>query len=210
MVCIIVLPPTFFLPREKKRKRVTVRNRVRKNNDGAVLRTFLCISAVYQKRIHTFAEPSRLQACHLQTSYKKLTESRRTRTMESRKELAAEKKRCGSHNCTQSVLCTYCDLTGLDEETIKHAGNCFAAGMGNGEGTCGSIVGAGIVYGLAVRDRAKAVKGMRQIMEKFQERNGATRCKLLKGVGTGVVLRECPMCVSDASEFLEELLEKEA
>lgn len=40
--------------------------------------------------------------------------------------------------------------------------------------------------------------------------NGATRCKLLKGVGTGVVLRECPMCVSDASEFLEELLEKEA
>lgn len=121
--------------------------------------------------------------------------------MESRKELAAEKKRCGSHNCTQSVLCTYCDLTGLDEETIKHAGNCFAAGMGNGEGTCGSIVGAGIVYGLAVRDRAKAVKGMRQIMEKFQERNGATRCKLLKGVGTGVVLRACPMCVSDASEF---------
>lgn len=113
--------------------------------------------------------------------------------MESRKELAAEKKRCGSHNCTQSVLCTYCDLTGLDEETIKHAGNCFAAGMGNGEGTCGFIVGAGIVYGLAVRDRAKAVKGMRQIMEKFQERNGATRCKLLKGVGTGVVLRECPM-----------------
>ena len=49
--------------------------------------------------------------------------------MESRKELAAEKKRCGSHNCTQSVLCTYCDLTGLDKETIKHAGNCFAAGM---------------------------------------------------------------------------------
>ena len=92
--------------------------------------------------------------------------------MESRKELAAEKKRCGSHNCTQSVLCTYCDLTGLDEETIKHAGNCFAAGMGNGEGTCGSIVGAGIVYGLIVRDRAKAVKGMRQIMEKFQGRNG--------------------------------------
>ena len=70
MVCIIVLPPTFFLPREKKRKGVTVRNRVRKNNDGAVLRTFLCISAVYQKRIHTFAEPSQLQACRLQANYK--------------------------------------------------------------------------------------------------------------------------------------------
>lgn len=126
--------------------------------------------------------------------------------MESRKELAAEKKRCGSHNCTQAILCTYHDYTGLDEEIIKHVGNSFAAGMGNMEGTCGAIVGAGIVYGLAARDKAKSVRGMREIMEKFQERNGATQCKQLKGVGTGKVLRECPMCVADASEFLEELL----
>lgn len=129
--------------------------------------------------------------------------------MESRKDLAAEKKRCGSHNCTQAILCTYHDYTGLDEEIIKHVGNSFAAGMGNMEGTCGAIVGAGIVYGLAARDKAKSVRGMREIMEKFQERNGATQCKQLKGVGTGKVLRECPMCVADASEFLEELLSKE-
>lgn len=129
--------------------------------------------------------------------------------MESRKELAADKKRCGSHNCTQAILCTYHDYTGLDEEIIKHVGNSFAAGMGNMEGTCGAIVGAGIVYGLAARDKAKSVRGMREIMEKFQERNGATQCKQLKGVGTGKVLRECPMCVADASEFLEELLSKD-
>ena len=129
--------------------------------------------------------------------------------MESRKELAAEKKRCGSHNCTQAILCTYHDYTGLDEEIIKHVGNSFAAGMGNMEGTCGAIVGAGIVYGLATKDKAKSVRGMREIMEKFQERNGATQCKQLKGVGTGKVLRECPMCVADASEFLEELLSKD-
>lgn len=129
--------------------------------------------------------------------------------MESRKEQAAEKKRCGSHNCTQAILCTYHDYTGLDEEIIKHVGNSFAAGMGNMEGTCGAIVGAGIVYGLAARDKAKSVRGMREIMEKFQERNGATQCKQLKGVGTGKVLRECPMCVTDASEFLEELLSKD-
>ena len=58
-------------------------------------------------------------------------------TMETRKEIAAEKKRCGSHNCTQAVLCTYHDFTGMDEETIKNAGNAFAAGMGNMEGTGG-------------------------------------------------------------------------
>lgn len=129
--------------------------------------------------------------------------------METRKEIAAEKKRCGSHNCTQAVLCTYHDFTGMEEETIKNAGNAFAAGMGNMDGTCGALVGAGIVLGLATKDKAKSIKGMRQIMDKFKQRNGATQCKLLKGVGTGKVLRECPLCVADASEFLEEILEKE-
>jgi bacterioferritin-associated ferredoxin len=47
---------------------------------------------------------------------------------------------------------------------------------------------------------------MRQIMTQFQQRNGATQCKMLKGVGTGVVLRQCTDCVADAAEFLEEQL----
>lgn len=126
--------------------------------------------------------------------------------MESRKDKAAEMKRCGSHNCAQAVLCTYCDYTGLDEDTIKQLGNGFAAGMGNMEGTCGALVGAGMVFGLATRDKAKSVKGMRYMMEAFQQRNGATQCKRLKGVETGEVLRECPLCVADASEFLENVL----
>ena len=53
--------------------------------------------------------------------------------METRKDIAAEKKRCGSHNCTQAVLCTYHDFAGMEEETIKNVGNAFAAGMGNME-----------------------------------------------------------------------------
>jgi C_GCAxxG_C_C family probable redox protein len=83
----------------------------------------------------------------------------------------------------------------------------FGGGMGNMEGTCGALVGAGLVLGLANKDKAKSMKQMRQIMYKFQERNGATQCKLLKGVGTKVVLRECPICVSDAAEFLEEQID---
>ena len=78
--------------------------------------------------------------------------------------------------------------------------------MGTMEGTCGALVGAGIVLGLATKDRAAARKGMRQVMTQFQQRNGATQCKLLKGVGTGVVLRECTGCVADAAELLEEQL----
>ena len=108
--------------------------------------------------------------------------------METRKEIAAEKKRCGSHNCTQAVVCTYYDYTGIDEDTLKNVGNAFAAGMGNMEGTCGALVGAGVVLGLATKDKAKSIKTMRQIMTQFQQRNGATQCRLLKGVGTGKVL----------------------
>lgn len=126
--------------------------------------------------------------------------------METRKFDAAEKKRCGSHNCAQAVLCSYCDLTGFDEETSRNMTTAFAAGMGNMEGTCGAIVGAGIALSLITKDKAKAMKGMREIMTRFEERNKATQCKLLKGVETKQVLRECPDCVADAAEFLEDII----
>ena len=126
--------------------------------------------------------------------------------METRKQIASEKLQCGTHNCAQAIVSTYADLIGLDETTAKNIANAFGGGMGNMEGTCGALVGAGIVLGLATKDRAKSRTGMRQIMIQFQERNGATQCKQLKGVGTGVVLRECTGCVADAAELLEQQL----
>ena len=126
--------------------------------------------------------------------------------METRKHLAAEKKRCNSHNCAQAVVCTYCDLVGLHEQTALDIAGSFGTGMGNMEGTCGALVGAGMVLGLATKDRNVSRARMKEIMTKFQQHNGAIRCKELKGVGTGKVLRDCPDCVADASEFLEEYL----
>jgi len=127
--------------------------------------------------------------------------------MESRKMLAAEKKRCNSHNCAQSVVCTYCNLVGLPEQAALDIAGAYGTGMGNMEGTCGALVGAGMIVGLLTKDRNLSRSRMKQIMEKFHERNGATQCKLLKGIGTGKTLRDCPDCVADASEFLEEILE---
>ena len=129
--------------------------------------------------------------------------------METRRHLAAEKKRCGSHNCAQAILCTYADIVGIDEETARNIANSFGAGMGNMEGTCGALVGAGITLGMATKDRAKSMKGMKQMMTKFRQRNSATQCKQLKGIGTKMVLRECPDCVADAAEFLEELIDEQ-
>ena len=121
-----------------------------------------------------------------------------------RKFEAAEKKKSGKYNCAQAVICTYCDKMDVDEEKACLMGSAFGVGMGNMEGTCGVLVGAGIVLGVCVKDRAKAMKSMRNIMEKFQKRNGAIQCKILKGVETKKVLRECADCVADAAEFLEE------
>jgi C_GCAxxG_C_C family probable redox protein len=149
--------------------------------------------------------------------------------METRKHIAAEKKRCNSHNCAQAILHTYADVAGISEDEAMSIAGAFGGGMGNMEGTCGALVGSGLVLGLVNKDKVKSMKQMRQIMTKFQERNGATQCKLLKGrsseshqaclngrvvtdfdkvkgIGTKVVLRECPDCVADAAEFLEEQL----
>ena len=124
--------------------------------------------------------------------------------METRKHIASEKLQNGTHNCAQAIICTYADMAGINEETARNLGNAFGSGMGNMEGTCGALVGAGIVLGLATKDKSNARKAMRQIMTQFQQRNGATQCKMLKGVGTSVVLRQCSGCVSDAAEMLEE------
>ena len=128
--------------------------------------------------------------------------------MKTRKQIAAEKKRCNSHNCAQAILHTYADVAGISEEAAMNIAGAFGGGMGCMEGTCGALVGAGLVLGLANKDKIKSMKQMRQVMTKLQERNGATQCKLLKGVGTKVMLRECPDCVADAAEFLEEELGK--
>lgn len=126
--------------------------------------------------------------------------------MDTRKQIAAEKKRCNSHNCAQAVLQTYADVAGIDDMTAMDLAGAFGGGMGNLDGTCGALVGAGLVLGLVNHDKTKSMKQMRAIMTRFQERNGATQCRLLKGIDTKVVLRQCPDCVADAAEFLEEQL----
>ena len=70
------------------------------------------------------------------------------------------------------------------------------------------LIGADMVLGLVNKDKAKTMKQMRTIMQKFHDRNHATQCRQLKGVDTHVVLRPCPLCVADACEFLEDELKK--
>jgi C_GCAxxG_C_C family probable redox protein len=122
--------------------------------------------------------------------------------MESRKEIAVEKKR--QCNCACAVLSTYCDLTGLSEETARNLTYGFGTGMGNMQGTCGALVGASMVLGMVNKRQANV--NMRQVLDRFQARNGSIQCRQLKGIDTGIPLRSCNDCVADACEFLEECL----
>ncbi len=78
------------------------------------------------------------------------------------------------------------------------------------EGTCGAITGACAVVGMLDREkgRPEAVRDAKYIMKQFMERNGAVTCKVLKGIGTGKVLRNCEDCVADAAEFLEDVIKQ--
>ena len=55
--------------------------------------------------------------------------------MESRIEKAVQNKNNG-YNCAQAVACSYCDIVGMDEETMYKVTEALGAGMGGMEGTC--------------------------------------------------------------------------
>lgn len=82
--------------------------------------------------------------------------------MESKIEEAVNKKKNG-YNCAQAVACTYCDYAGIDEETMFNICQAFGTGMGTLEGTCGAIVGAGVVLGMMNKQRLKTNQDIRKL-----------------------------------------------
>lgn len=119
--------------------------------------------------------------------------------------LALEKKKNG-HNCAQAVACTFSDYIDLDYDMIKKITQGFGSGCGTLEGHCGALSGAIAILGLINENNRDTVIESRKIMQKFKDRNTTVICKALKGVETHKVIRSCEDCVSDAVEFLEEIL----
>ena len=96
-------------------------------------------------------------------------------------------------NCCQSVACAYCDLFGVDETTMFKVSEAFGLGMGGMEGTCGAIAGAVLLAGLKnssgnlenPNSKASSYKLSASILKAFEEKNGATLCRDIKGRDTG-------------------------
>ena len=117
--------------------------------------------------------------------------------IEQRAEKGAQLKKSGACNCCQAVAAALADQTGLSEEALMQIASGFGAGMGNMEATCGALVGAVQMAGLAPEGK-NTVRTARALSEVFAQRCGAVRCRDLKGKGTGAPLCACEDCVRNA------------
>ena len=135
-------------------------------------------------------------------------EEKRQRYLTLRKRLLAEyavRLKHSGFNCCQAVLCAF--PGNVDLALLRRVGAGFGVGMGGMEATCGAICGAQILLGLNQYAGKPILREARALQQAFQDRCGATVCKDLKGVNSGVVLCECDDCVRNAVIALEEQLQ---
>lgn len=121
------------------------------------------------------------------------------------------------YNCAQAVACTYCDLVGVEEETMFKMTEALGLGMGGMEGTCGAVTGACVLAGMKQSSgnlerpdsKAESYKLSKEIVKRFGTQNQSVVCKALKGVETGQALRSCADCIKDAAAIAEQVLFEE-
>ena len=134
--------------------------------------------------------------------------------MSQKKELAMHLHDKG-YNCCQAVACAFATEVGVKEETLFKAGEGFGLGMGCTNCTCGAVSGAillaGFKYSTANLDgeksKATTYQVSKTIVDQFEEMNGSTICKDLKGLDSGISLRSCPGCIEDSIELVQKVLD---
>lgn len=131
-------------------------------------------------------------------------------------------------NCSQAVVCAYCDLFGVDEETAMRMSEGFGGGMGRMRLTCGAVSGMSTIAGLAlskgiagdIPTRTKVYDSVQKMAKAFEEKNGSIICAELLGLNLpkdkGAVpttrnnefykKRPCAGCVEDCARIIEEYL----
>lgn len=129
------------------------------------------------------------------------------------------------YNCSQSILASFTDVTGLTTQNSFDLGAGFGAGAFTGE-LCGAISGAILVLGMAnpvdqndpVSSKHRVGLLSKELQRRFHERFGNLRCSpLLKtevaptvspaaqAVGTD---QRCEIIILSAMEIVEELLQE--
>ena len=116
------------------------------------------------------------------------------------------------YTCSQAVACAFCDLVNVDSDEMKNIVKKYSGGAYK---VFGAVMGAYSIVNYLKGNKnpdnpAESIDEnnelLKEIEEKFKEKNSSVICKDLKGITTGIVLRSCRGCVEDAAEILEELL----
>jgi len=143
-----------------------------------------------------------------------------------KKEQIAESLFLNDFNCAQSVLSTFSNELGLDQEIALKITTPFGGGIVNLGKTCGAVTGAlmaiGLKYGRSTSDDLFAKENTAQLsnefIEKFSSLHGTIECSNLlqcdiatdKGkahaINNDLFNSLCPKYVKDAVLLLEEIL----
>ena len=131
------------------------------------------------------------------------------------------------YNCSQAVVCAFCDVTGLEMDAAARMASSFGGGLSRLREVCGTVSGAALVLGIVKgysdpRDYAAKKAHYALVQEfarRFREQNGSIICRdLLRGVDvTGGSVpeerteeyykkRPCPELAYRAARILEDML----
>ena len=118
------------------------------------------------------------------------------------------------YNCAQSVACAYADLVGADLPTVFRLCEAYGLGVGCKKGTCGALLGACAVAGLANSDgnleqpasKRSTYAISARIFERFEQAVGSTVCGDIRGEDAGQPLMPCGDAIATAARILEEEL----
>lgn len=128
------------------------------------------------------------------------------------------------YNCSQSVMLTFCDIIGLDEETALKTASGLGGGMGRMREVCGCVSAMAAVSGFLIpatdpEDKIARKENyalVQNLAGRFKEKNGSIVCReLLKLRVEGwqnpepsarseeyYAARPCERLVGDAAEIL--------
>ena len=114
------------------------------------------------------------------------------------------------YNCSQSVLCSCKDYTGLDEKALLAVSGGFGGGVRCGE-ICGAVTGGVMAIGLCnpyndctdleAKDRIAALT--REFTAKFKSQYGCLRCNDLKAGEC-----DCNGLIAFCAQAAEEIINK--
>ena len=133
----------------------------------------------------------------------------------------------GKKTCVEAMLLVGADTLGIESPLIPDIGLGLAGGVGLQGRTCGAILGAAMVAGMAIgpkisdydKKKKAVLKAVAKIFSEFEKKHGSTDCRKLCGLNlttpegmaklkAGVKKETCSQFVDTATRLMAEMLAK--